>query len=224
MTDPAGRPTIVADASFCPLTRAAGWSGAIIIVVPGTAPKVEMAPGGAFQAGSSNNAEMAALCNAVGWAIEAGHIAAGQAVLLATDSQHVVNKIKIAIAGAKSRKAIWRERNGLPPAPPNPRSTVLGRLAHDHSLTIEVVMVAGHPSANKRRESLRARIVAMVDQHSRRLMKSERARLWRTGTVGVEIVSEQSGAREKSNQLRGDRPAPSSGRDLQRDPGEGHFD
>jgi hypothetical protein len=171
MTDPAGRTTIIADASHCPRTRVAGWAAAAI--VPGSMPRTETAPGGWFYASSSNSAEMTALTNAFAWAIEAGHVATGQSVLLVTDSSNAHNKLM----GRPSRGARLRERRGLPPVLPLLGIPIL-RLAHDHGIILEVILADGHPTLDKRRISLRARTIHAVDRHSREIMKAERKRIF----------------------------------------------
>lgn len=167
MTDPAGRPTVLADASFCQVTRVAGWAGAVIVgsgveVVGGVIPHIT----------SSNSAEMVAMLNALRWAVRAGLVLYGEAVLLATDCEHLHRKIG---GSHVSRKNKRRLALGLPiPGNGGITQRPIIRFAIENALKLEVIRIDGHPSREQRRQTLRCRVMRMVDEESRRRMREAR--------------------------------------------------
>jgi hypothetical protein len=175
MTDPEGRITIVSDASLCVATRSAGWAGAVInpdgsfFVTSGPLTK---------RCGSANSAEAEAMAMAVQWAIGSGHVKDGDVVLLATDSHDLHRRL----AGVHvSRRNKIRLRRGLPlPAHDTGASwgspvKLVRNLADQHGLTVAACRIDGHPSARKRKGSLRARIMHRVNAMAGARMREQRA-------------------------------------------------
>lgn len=164
MTDPAGRPTIVADASFCDRTRAAGWAGAVIRGATFEATSGVLTAGLA----STNSAEGAAMLNALRWALDRGLVVPGEAVLLATDSEHLWRKYE-----HLSRRNRARLERGEPLSTGQAHKP-LRMLAAARGITFDVCWIRGHPNSRERRQSLRARVMRLVDQAARTQMLVDR--------------------------------------------------
>jgi ribonuclease HI len=177
VTDPAGRITVLSDASFCDRTRAAGWAAAVI------APdgKTHVTSGLiAEKCGCANSAEGKAMVHALRWALEHGYLKTGSSALLATDSDHLVVRLNGTHTPRKRRKLL---RRGIAMPPPGPDRhngsppAIIANLAAQHGIIIEVCKIDGHATPSKRRSSLRARVMARIDQMARTRMKDQRAYL-----------------------------------------------
>lgn len=166
------RKIVMADASWCPRTKACAWAGAVLypdkllfIVESGTM----------TDCGSNNSAEGRALAHALDWAIRTGKVKSGDEILLATDSTHVVHVLQEHYRSRRSRNRISR---GLPPvknATDASHRTVITNLARHNGIGFEVIHLPGHsPPAHQKRD-LRLKAMAVLDRQARKLMRVRQA-------------------------------------------------
>jgi ribonuclease HI len=163
---------ILADASFCPETRAAAWAAALMR--EGVLVQVW---GGTVNAGCNNTAEFHALARAVELAIGEDRVERGEDVELVTDSHFVWHRMN----GGLSKKQNYRLRRGLPVVPVrwvgndgSPQARIRWAAAR-HAMTYSIRHVRGHTPHRRQRQDPVARTMAMLDQKARELMRSEQA-------------------------------------------------
>jgi hypothetical protein len=153
------RVTLTTDASFCDLTRAAGWAAWA------QSERGRFFGGNAVQCGAANSAEMQAAARGLRIALERGIFLAGDHVVLQTDSLHVATRLGNTYLSRRQRA---RRRRGLPEPSADaisfdgPRGVFLG-LAREHRITLEIV-------CSRDGDHMRE-----VDRFSRHCMTVERA-------------------------------------------------
>lgn len=115
--------------------------------------------------------------NALVWAIASGYVSPGDAIAMATDSQHSHGRLTGAFLSRKNRA---RLRLGVPLPKQDtgkdhgsPLKTI-GAIAANNSITIEFVLIPGHTSPAARRRSVLARVMGNMDRDSRAYMRAQR--------------------------------------------------
>jgi hypothetical protein len=99
--------TIVADASFCPNTRAAAWGGCVILDGPRRRAAFFSGP---LIASSNNSAERKGVIAAVEASVAAGYVHRKDDLLIVNDCQGACYHLESSI----SKRDRWRIANGLP--------------------------------------------------------------------------------------------------------------
>ena len=155
------RVTVLADASWCPSTGAAGYGYWI------ASDRGSRGGGNVLSRATTNNdAEMMAVVNTLHIALTAGLIESGDVVLVQTDSSHAISRFTRAGANATSV-----EREVI---------AALRWIVREHKLTISYKHVKGHTNRNTH-TAARFGANRMCDLRARRYMNEARRRLRQEG-------------------------------------------
>lgn len=169
-----GRDTILADASYCDRTRAAGWAGAIMLT-DGRTNKVSGQCD--WTISNSSRAEALAMHNAVRWAITEDYLKPGAKILLATDAQYVWHRMQKDLVLRADRRRVRRTGQISQTLDPQHGCAlrIVRHLLAGMDVDYECIQIRGHTAPAMKRNSPLNRLMGDVDRLSRIEMTNMRA-------------------------------------------------